>query len=159
MTKQCHIGEQNMTPKIGQSAPDFLAKDQHGENITLSQFRGKKVILYFYPKDSTPGCTAQACNLRDNYETLLEKGFVVLGISTDSEKRHQNFIAKNELPFSLISDPEHLVHDLYDTWRLKKFMGKEYMGTVRTTFVIDEDGVISNIIEKVKTKDHTAQII
>ncbi|GAA0835102.1 MAG: thioredoxin-dependent thiol peroxidase [Marinomonas sp.] len=148
-----------MTPKIGQSAPDFLAKDQHGENITLSQFRGKKVILYFYPKDSTPGCTAQACNLRDNYETLLEKGFVVLGISTDSEKRHQNFIAKNELPFSLISDPEHLVHDLYDTWRLKKFMGKEYMGTVRTTFVIDEDGVISNIIEKVKTKDHTAQII
>ncbi|MGB3599909.1 MAG: thioredoxin-dependent thiol peroxidase [Marinomonas sp.] len=148
-----------MTPKIGQSAPDFLAKDQHGENITLSQFRGKKVILYFYPKDSTPGCTAQACNLRDNYETLLEKDFVVLGISTDSEKRHQNFIAKNELPFSLISDPEHLVHDLYDTWRLKKFMGKEYMGTVRTTFVIDEDGVISNIIEKVKTKDHTAQII
>jgi len=159
MTKQCHIGEQNMTPKIGQSAPDFLAKDQHGENITLSQFRGKKVILYFYPKDSTPGCTAQACNLRDNYETLLEKGFVVLGISTDSEKRHQNFIAKNELPFSLISDPEHLVHDLYDTWRLKKFMGKEYMGTVRTTFVIDEEGVISDIIEKVKTKDHTAQII
>ncbi|MEL0613264.1 thioredoxin-dependent thiol peroxidase [Marinomonas arenicola] len=148
-----------MTPKIGQSAPDFLAKDQHGENITLSQFRGKKVILYFYPKDSTPGCTAQACNLRDNYETLLEKGFVVLGISTDSEKRHQNFIAKNELPFSLISDPEHLVHDLYDTWRLKKFMGKEYMGTVRTTFVIDEEGVISDIIEKVKTKDHTAQII
>ncbi|MEL0638480.1 thioredoxin-dependent thiol peroxidase [Marinomonas sp. TI.3.20] len=148
-----------MTPKVGQSAPDFLAKDQHGENITLSQFRGKKVILYFYPKDSTPGCTAQACNLRDNYETLLEKGFVVLGISTDSEKRHQNFIAKNELPFSLISDPEHLVHDLYDTWRLKKFMGKEYMGTVRTTFVIDEQGVISDIIEKVKTKDHTAQII
>ncbi|WP_133012215.1 thioredoxin-dependent thiol peroxidase [Marinomonas flavescens] len=148
-----------MTPKVGQSAPDFLAKDQHGENITLSQFRGKKVILYFYPKDSTPGCTAQACNLRDNYETLLEKGFVVLGISTDSEKRHQNFIAKNELPFSLISDPEHLVHDLYDTWRLKKFMGKEYMGTVRTTFVIDEKGVISDIIEKVKTKDHTAQII
>ncbi|MEL0623720.1 thioredoxin-dependent thiol peroxidase [Marinomonas arenicola] len=148
-----------MTPKIGQSAPDFLAKDQHGENITLSQFRGKKVILYFYPKDSTPGCTAQACNLRDNYETLLEKGFVVLGISTDSEKRHQNFIAKNELPFSLISDPEHLVHDLYETWRLKKFMGKEYMGTVRTTFVIDEEGVISDIIEKVKTKDHTAQII
>ncbi|REG85779.1 thioredoxin-dependent thiol peroxidase [Marinomonas pollencensis] len=148
-----------MAPRIGQSAPDFLAKDQHGENITLSQFRGKKVILYFYPKDSTPGCTAQACNLRDNYETLLEKGYVVLGISTDSEKRHQNFIAKNELPFSLISDPEHLVHDLYDTWQLKKFMGKEYMGTVRTTFVIDEEGTISDIIEKVKTKDHTAQII
>ena len=148
-----------MAPKIGQSAPDFLAKDQHGENITLSQFRGKKVILYFYPKDSTPGCTAQACNLRDNYETLLENGYVVLGMSTDSEKRHQNFIAKNELPFSLISDPEHLVHDLYDTWRLKKFMGKEFMGTVRTTFVIDENGVISDIIEKVKTKDHTAQII
>ena len=148
-----------MTPKVGQSALDFIAKDQHGENITLSQFRGKKVILYFYPKDSTPGCTAQACNLRDNYEALLEKGYVVLGISTDSEQRHQNFIAKNELPFSLISDPEHQVHDLYDTWRLKKFMGKEYMGTVRTTFIMDEKGVISNIIEKVKTKDHTAQIL
>lgn len=148
-----------MAPKVGDIAPDFIAKDQHGENITLSQFRGKKVILYFYPKDSTPGCTAQAQNLRDNYEKLLERGFVVLGVSSDSEKRHQNFIAKNELPFSLISDEDLKVHHLYDTWQLKKFMGKEYMGTVRTTFVINDEGVITKVIDKVKTKDHTAQII
>ena len=148
-----------MAPKVGQNAPDFLAKNQHGENITLSYFRGQKVILYFYPKNFTPGCTAQACNLRDNYEILLAKGYVVLGISTDSEKRHQNFIAKHELPFSLISDPEHQIHDLYGTWRLKKFMGKEFMSTMRTTFIIDEEGEISNVIEKVITKDHTAQII
>lgn len=148
-----------MSLEIGQNAPDFTAKDQQGENITLSQFLGKKVILYFYPKDSTPGCTAQACNLRDNYQSLLDNGYIVLGISTDSEKRHQNFIEKNTLPFPLISDPEHLVHDMYDTWQLKKFMGKEYMGTVRTTFVIDEKGIISDIITKVKTKEHTAQIL
>ncbi|SBS37598.1 Putative peroxiredoxin bcp [Marinomonas spartinae] len=148
-----------MSLKVGDIAPDFLAKDQHGENITLSQFKGKKVILYFYPKDSTPGCTAQACNLRDNYEELLEKGYVVLGVSTDSVTRHQNFIAKNELPFSLIADTERVVHELYGTWQLKKFMGREFMGTVRTTFVVDEKGVISKIIEKVKTKDHTAQIL
>lgn len=144
---------------IGQQAPDFTAKDQNGDDITLSQHKGKKVVLYFYPKDSTPGCTAQACNLKDNYAELLKRGYVVLGVSTDTEKRHQNFIAKYELPFPLIADVDKKVHELYDTWRLKKNYGKEYMGTVRTTFIIDEEGNISNIIEKVKTKDHTAQIL
>lgn len=148
-----------MTLQIGQPAPDFQAKDQHGEEITLSQFKGKKVVLYFYPKDSTPGCTAQACNLRDNYQQLLEQGYVVIGVSTDSEKRHQNFIAKHQLPFPLIADTEREVHELYGTWQLKKFMGKEFMGTVRTTFIIDEAGLISDIISKVKTKEHSAQIL
>ncbi|TDO96903.1 thioredoxin-dependent thiol peroxidase [Marinomonas balearica] len=148
-----------MSLNIGDIAPNFTSKDQDGNALSLSDFSGKKVVLYFYPKDSTPGCTAQACNLRDNYNTLLEQGYIVLGVSTDTEKRHLNFIKKNELPFPLISDTEKEVHDLYDTWQLKKFMGKEYMGTVRTTFIIDEDGKIEDIITKVKTKDHTAQIL
>lgn len=148
-----------MSLAVGQPAPDFESIDQHGETITLSQFRGNKVVLYFYPKDSTPGCTAQACNLRDNHQALTEAGYVILGISTDSPKRHQNFINKNQLPFTLIADEDHRVHDLYGTWQLKKFMGKEYMGTVRTSFIIDEQGIISEIISKVKTKEHTAQIL
>lgn len=148
-----------MTIEIGQPAPDFNAKDQNGELITLSQFKGKKVVLYFYPRDSTPGCTAQACDLRDNYQTLLDQGFVILGISTDTEKKHQNFIAKYDLPFPLIADTEKDVHELYGTWQLKKFMGRESMGTVRTTFIIDENGLISDIISKVKTKEHAAQIL
>ncbi|MCO4785747.1 thioredoxin-dependent thiol peroxidase [Marinomonas atlantica] len=148
-----------MSLTIGQPAPDFTSKDQDGNPVKLSDYRGKKVVLYFYPKDSTPGCTAQACNLRDNHKELTDAGYVVLGISPDTEKRHQNFIAKNELPFTLISDEDKSVHDLYDTWKLKKFMGKEFMGTVRTTFIIDENGNLENIIEKVKTKEHTAQII
>lgn len=148
-----------MSLSIGQTAPDFISKDQDGNSVKLSDYRGKKVVLYFYPKDSTPGCTAQACNLRDNYQALTDAGYVVLGISPDSEKRHQNFISKNELPFTLISDEDKSVHELYGTWQLKKFMGREYMGTVRTTFIIDESGTIENIIEKVKTKEHTAQIL
>ncbi|ADZ91230.1 thioredoxin-dependent thiol peroxidase [Marinomonas mediterranea] len=148
-----------MSLNIGDIAPHFTSKDQEGSDISLSDFSGKKVVLYFYPKDSTPGCTAQACNLRDNYQALLDQDYVVLGVSTDTEKRHQNFIKKNELPFPLIADVEKEVHELYDTWQLKKFMGKEYMGTVRTTFIIDEQGKIEDIITKVKTKDHTAQIL
>ncbi|SBT18739.1 Putative peroxiredoxin bcp [Marinomonas gallaica] len=148
-----------MSLTLGQPAPDFTSKDQDGNPVKLSDYRGKKVVLYFYPKDSTPGCTAQACNLRDNHKELTDAGYVVLGISPDTEKRHQNFIAKNELPFTLISDEDKSVHALYDTWKLKKFMGKEFMGTVRTTFIIDENGNLENIIEKVKTKEHTAQII
>ncbi|MBR7888521.1 thioredoxin-dependent thiol peroxidase [Marinomonas sp. A79] len=148
-----------MTLEIGQVAPDFSANDQNGNTITLSQFKGKKVVLYFYPRDSTPGCTAQACDLRDHYQTLLDQGFVVLGVSTDTEKKHQNFIAKYELPFPLIADTEKVVHELYGTWQLKKFMGRESMGTVRTTFVIDENGLISDIISKVKTKAHAEQIL
>ena len=148
-----------MTLEVGQLAPDFEIENQDGQQTTLSQFKGKKVVLYFYPKDSTPGCTAQACNLRDNYENLIAQNFVVLGISTDTEKRHQNFIKKNDLPFPLLADTERKLHELYDTWQLKKFMGREFMGTVRTTFIIDEEGIITDIIKKVKTKEHSAQIL
>ncbi|WOD07179.1 thioredoxin-dependent thiol peroxidase [Marinomonas sp. GJ51-6] len=148
-----------MTIEVGQIAPDFTAKDQNGDTITLSQFKGKKVVLYFYPRDNTPGCTAQACDLRDHYQTLLDQGYIVLGISTDTEKKHQNFIAKYDLPFPLIADTEKEVHELYGTWQLKKFMGRESMGTVRTTFIIDEEGKIEEIISKVKTKEHAAQIL
>lgn len=145
--------------EVGQPAPDFTAPDQNGEAITLSQFKGQKVVLYFYPRDNTPGCTAEACNLRDNYSALQQAGYQVIGVSTDTEQKHRNFIAKHELPFPLIADTEHKVHDLYGTWQLKKNYGKEYMGTVRTTFIIDENGNISDIIKKVKTKEHTAQIL
>ena len=145
--------------KIGDSAPEINSVDQNGDTITLDQFKGKKVVLYFYPKDMTPGCTAQSCNLRDNYKTLLEKGYVVLGCSVDSPERHIKFIEKYDLPFSLISDEEKKVVEDYGVWGLKKFMGKEYMGISRTTFVIDEKGMIEDIIEKVNTKEHTTQIL
>ncbi|GAA5021656.1 peroxiredoxin [Marivirga lumbricoides] len=148
-----------MKLKVGDKAPDFKAKDQDGNEISLSNFKGKKVVIYFYPKDNTPGCTAQACNLRDNYEALQNKGYVVLGVSQDSEKSHQKFIEKQKLPFPLIADTDHTVHNLYGTWGEKQMYGKTYMGTLRTTFVIDEEGKIEDIIEKVKTKDHTAQIL
>lgn len=144
---------------VGDMAPDFTSSDQDGNPIKLADFKGKKLVMYFYPKDNTPGCTAESCNLRDNYELLQKKGYVVLGVSKDSEKSHQKFIKKYALPFSLISDVDKSVHDAYGTWALKKFMGKEYMGTLRTTFVIDEEGKITEIIEKVKTKTHTAQIL
>ncbi|AZQ61467.1 thioredoxin-dependent thiol peroxidase [Flammeovirga pectinis] len=148
-----------MALEIGQVAPDFTSIDQDGNEIKLSDYQGKKVVLYFYPKDMTPGCTAEACDLRDNYEKLLAEGWVVLGVSTDAAERHQRFIAKYELPFPLIADVDHKVHDLYGTWQLKKTFGKEYMGTVRTTFLIDEKGILTDIIKKVKTKEHTKQII
>jgi len=145
--------------KVGDKAPDFSTTDQDGNPVRLSDFRGKKVVLYFYPKDMTPGCTAQACNLRDNYRLLKRKGYEVLGISTDSERRHRNFIAKENLPFRLLADPEKAVHDLYGTWVEKSMYGRKYMGTARITFVVDEKGVIEKIIDKVKTGDHTAQIL
>ena len=145
--------------KEGDKAPEFTAKDQDGNDISLSDFKGKKVVLYFYPKDSTPGCTAQACNLRDNYDLLLEKGYVVLGVSQDAEKSHKKFIEKQSLPFPLIADTDHTVHNLYGTWGEKQMYGRKYMGTFRTTFVIDEEGKIEEVIKKVKTKEHTAQII
>ena len=148
-----------MALEVGNKAPEFEAKDQDGNNIKLSDFQGKKVVLYFYPKDNTPGCTAQACDLRDNYEALQKAGYVVLGISTDSQKKHQNFIEKYELPFPLIADEDKSVHELYNTWREKNNYGRTYMGTVRTTFIIDEEGKISEIIEKVKTKEHSNQIL
>ena len=145
--------------KIGDTAPEINSVDQNNESITLEQFKGKKVVLYFYPKDMTPGCTVQSCNLRDNYKELLAKGYVVLGCSADSPARHVKFIEKYDLPFSLISDEEKKVVEDYGVWLLKKFMGKEYMGINRTTFIIDEKGIIEDIIQKVNTKEHTSQII
>ena len=145
--------------KIGDSAPAINSVDQNNEPITLEQFKGKKVVLYFYPKDMTPGCTAQSCNLRDNYQALLAKGYVVLGCSVDSPARHVKFIEKYDLPFSLISDEDKKAVEDYGVWGLKKFMGKEYMGISRTTFIIDEKGVIEDIIAKVDTKEHTTQIL
>mgnify|MGYP001059090493 FL=1 len=145
--------------QIGDNAPSINAIDQNGNNITLEQYQGKKVVLYFYPKDMTPGCTAQSCNLSDNYTALQKNGYDVLGVSCDSVKRHQKFIAKHNLPFNLISDEDHKVVNDYGVWQLKKFMGREYMGIVRTTFIIDENGLISDIISKVNTKEHTSQII
>lgn len=148
-----------ITLKPGDKAPAFEAKDQDGNTIKLEDYKGKKVVLYFYPKDNTPGCTAESCNLRDNYEALQAKGYEVLGVSQDSEASHQKFIAKHELPFKLIADTDHTVHEAYGTWGEKSMYGKTYMGTLRTTFIIDEDGKIEEVIEKVKTKDHTAQIL
>ena len=145
--------------QIGDKAPAINAIDQNENSVNLESFIGKKVVLYFYPKDMTPGCTAQSCNLSDNYQLLLDKGYDVLGVSCDSVKRHQKFIAKHNLPFNLISDEDHKVVNDYGVWQLKKFMGREYMGIVRTTFIIDENGLISDIISKVNTKDHTSQII
>jgi len=148
-----------MSLQPGDVAPDFSGIDQNGEQIKLSDFRGKKVVLYFYPKDDTPGCTAQACNLRDNYDQLLKEGFVVLGISKDNEKSHRKFIDKYNLPFSLIADTDTKINEAYSVWAEKSLYGKTYWGTNRTTFVIDEEGKIAEIIRKVDTKNHISQII
>lgn len=148
-----------MKLKVGDKAPKIKAKDQDGKEITLEQFKGKKVVLYFYPKDNTPGCTNQACSLRDNYKALLKQGYIVIGVSADTEKKHQNFIKKFDLPFPLIADTEREVIEDYGVWGLKKFMGREFMGIIRTTFVINEKGVIEEIIEKVDTKNHAEQIL
>lgn len=145
--------------KEGDKAPDFTAKDQNGKDITLSDYQGKKVILYFYPKDNTPGCTMEACNFRDHYHDLQEKGFEVIGVSADTEKKHQNFINKFELPFTLIADTDRKVIDAYGVWGLKKFMGREFDGIHRETFVINEKGMIDKIITKVKNKEATKQIL
>ena len=147
-----------MTLAVGDKAPLFTCNNQQGQEISLANLKGKKVILYFYPKDSTPGCTVQACNLRDNFEELTGQNYLVLGVSSCSEKRHNNFIAKNLLPFDLLMDEEQVIQNQYGVWQLKKTFGKEYMGTVRTTFVIDEQGIIEQIINKVKTKEHWLQI-
>jgi thioredoxin-dependent peroxiredoxin len=142
----------------GNAAPEFEGIDQNGQPIKLDEFKGKKLVLYFYPKDSTPSCTAQACNLRDHYETLRTQGCEVVGISTDSAKSHQNFIKKQMLPFRLITDPDQKIHELFGTWGEKTMYGRKYMGTIRTTFIIDENGIIADIIEKVNTKEHASQI-
>ena len=148
-----------MALSIGDVAPDFTTTDQHGNPLTLSDFRGRSVVLYFYPKDDTPGCTAQACSLRDNYADLKKAGYEVLGVSIDPQKAHQKFIAKYDLPFSLVADTNKSVVEAYGVWQEKSMYGRTYMGTARKTFVIDENGSITDIIEKVDTKNHAEQIL
>jgi peroxiredoxin Q/BCP len=145
--------------KIGDKAPQFEAKDNAGNTVKLSDYAGKKLVLFFYPKASTPGCTKEACNLSDNYQNFVSEGYDILGVSADSAKRQQNFIDKYEFPFPLLADEDKAVIEAYNVWGPKKFMGKEYDGIHRTTFIIDEKGVIENVITKVKTKEHAAQIL
>lgn len=145
--------------KAGQKAPDFTANDQNGNTVSLSDFTGKKVVLYFYPKDDTPGCTAEACNFRDNYQGLTAQGIVVLGVSVDDEKSHQKFITKHSLPFTLLADTDKKIVEAYGVWGEKNMYGKKYMGIHRKTFLIDEKGIISHIIDKVDTANSTAQVL
>ena len=148
-----------MNLKIGDNAPDFEGKNQNNESVKLSSFIGEKVVLYFYPRDNTPGCTAQACNLKDNFNELSRKGYKIIGVSSDSIKSHKKFEEKYSLPFDLISDEDKAIHKSYGTWVEKSMYGRKYMGTARWTFIINENGIINNIIEKVKTKEHTNQIL
>jgi thioredoxin-dependent peroxiredoxin len=148
-----------MKIKTGDKVPDVTVNDQNGNPVNLRDLKGKKVVLYFYPKDQTPGCTTQACNLRDNYKLLLKEGYAVFGVSTDSEKSHRKFIEKEKLPFSLLSDPERKLHDAFGTWIEKSMYGRKYMGTSRSTFVINEKGLIEEVIEKADPKNHAAQIL
>ena len=152
MTAMTHV-------KVGDQAPDFQFTDASGKVRNLASYRGKKLILYFYPKDNTPGCTAEACNLRDNHSDLISKGFEVIGVSGDSEKSHAGFKSKYALPFELIADTDRSVQQAYGVWGEKKMMGRTYIGTIRTTFVIDEQGVIEKVYTKVNTKEHTEQIL
>ena len=147
------------TPQAGEKAPDFTAKDQNGKTVSLSDFKGKTVILYFYPKDDTPGCTAEACDFRDNYQSLLSKGYEVIGVSTDDEKSHKKFVTKHSLPFTLIADDDKHIVEAYGVWVEKNMYGKKYMGTARTTFLIDGNGVIKNVLDKVDTKNSSQQIL
>lgn len=147
-----------MLPEIGKKAPAFSALDENGNTIGLDTFSGKKLVLYFYPKDDTPGCTAEACSLRDNYQDLLDKGYAVLGVSPDDSKKHTKFIAKYSLPFSLLADTEQTVCNAYGVWVEKSMYGRKYMGMARITFIID-NGTITDIIEKVDTKNHAEQLL
>lgn len=147
------------TATQGTKAPNFKAKDENGNERTLAEFKGKKLVLYFYPKDDTPGCTAEACDLRDNYHKFLAAGYAILGVSPDNEAKHKKFIAKYELPFSLLADEDNAVALAYGVWVEKSMYGRKYMGIARTTFIIDEKGKIEQVIEKVDTKNHTTQIL
>ena len=148
-----------MTLNPGDKAPDFEVQDESGSIKKLSDYRGRKLVLFFYPRDNTPTCTKEACNLRDNYQSFKDLGYEILGISSDNSKSHQKFITKHELPFSLLADTEKHLHQAYGTWVEKSMYGRKYMGTARTTFVIDENGVIENVIEKVKAIEHSDQIL
>lgn len=147
--------------QIGERAPELLGKDENGRELRLSDFAGQKLVLYFYPKDATPGCTSQACNLRDNYERMLAKGYAVVGVSVQDAKSHQKFKEKFQLPFPLIADTDHRLVEAFGVWQEKKMAGRTYMGTVRTTFIIDEQGVIAEVMgaKQIKVKEHAAQIV
>ena len=147
------------TLKIGDKVPAFTAKDQDGNTISLDDYKGKKIIVFFYPKASTPGCTAEACNLRDNYKELQTEGYELLGVSADSEARQAKFKDKYKFPFPLLADEDHTVINAFGVWGPKKFMGREYDGIHRKTFVVDGNAIVTKIIDKVKTKDHTAQLL
>ena len=147
------------TLKQGDAVPNFSAKDEQGNTISLSNYKGKKLVVFFYPKASTPGCTVEACNLRDNYKALQDAGFELLGVSADSEKKQANFKNKYEFPFPLLADEDKTVINTFGVWGPKKFMGKEYDGIHRMTFLIDEKGIVERVIDKVKTKEHAAQIL
>lgn len=146
---------------IGDKAPELLGRDENGNELKISDFKGKKLVLYFYPKDSTPGCTSEACNLRDNYQRLLERGYAVVGVSVQDEKSHKRFIEKYQLPFPLIADTDHTLVEAFGVWGEKKMAGRTYMGTIRTTFVIDEEGRVAEIYgpKQIKVKEHAEQII
>ena len=146
------------TLKVGDKAPAITAINQHGQTVSLSDFKGKKVILYFYPKDNTPGCTTEACNYRDNYQSLLADGFEVIGVSVNSERSHRNFANRYDLPFNLLVDTDKRIVNDYGVWAQKSLFGKKYMGTLRTTFVIDENGIIRHIIDKVDNKRASQQV-
>jgi peroxiredoxin Q/BCP len=148
-----------MSLQLNSPAPQFKSKDQNGNDVSLDQFKGKKVVLYFYPKDDTPGCTAEACDFRDNYQGLKAKGIEVLGVSVDDEQSHQKFINKHSLPFTLLADTDKSIVEAYGVWGEKSMYGKTYMGTNRKTFIIDEEGKIAHIIDKVDTKNPTLQVL
>lgn len=147
------------TLKVGDKVPNFEARDEQGNPIGLNDYKGKKLIVFFYPRANTPGCTAEACNLRDNYEVLQEKGYELLGVSADSAKKQSNFKKKYDFPFPLLADEDKTVIDAFGVWGPKKFMGREFDGIHRKTFIIDEQGTVERVIDKVKTKDHAAQIL
>lgn len=146
-------------PIVGKKAPAFKVKDEQGREVKLTDFKGKKLVLYFYPKDDTPGCTAEACSLRDNYKVLQKAGYEIVGVSSDSEKAHLKFIDKYKLPFTLLADTDKKMHEAYGTWIEKSMYGRKYMGTARVTFIINEKGIIEEVIEKVHTKEHAKQIL
>ncbi len=150
---------ENIMLNAGDIAPDFTGKDENGEDVKLSNLLGQKVVLYFYPKDDTPGCTKEACSLRDNFSALSDENIKVLGVSTDNEKSHQKFIAKYDLPFTLLADTDHAIADLYGSYGEKKFMGKTYNGVLRKTFLIAEDGTIKKIFDKVEVAEHADEVL
>mgnify|MGYP000276997801 CR=1 FL=1 len=147
------------TLQIGDAAPNFKSLDEAGNTVSLADYKGKKLVLFFYPKASTPGCTAEACDLRDHYKELKDAGYVLLGVSADTEKKQKAFVDKFDFPFPLLADTEKKIIEAFGVWGPKKFMGKEYEGIHRMTFILDESGVVERVIDKVKTKEHAAQIL